>query len=360
MFVRNLPLFRIDCCDADRETTVGQTASRGSVSVLIPARDEAEGIAACIRSALNSEQVDVEVIVLDDHSSDQTAAIVQDLDAQDDRVRYVAGEELPASWNGKQFACYQLAAAASHDCIVFLDADVRLRPQALQIMIDEKQRRGVSLISQFPHQVTGTFAEQAMIPLMHFILLGYLPFARMQSSTHPAYSAGCGQCFLTTQADYQIAGTHRAIAASRHDGLKLPKIFRRANLSTDVVDGTDLADCRMYTSTSEVINGVLKNAVEGIAHPARIVPFTVLLLGSSFAPLAAAVWAIAIGNQLAIAVSLVALLVAHVPRFLAAVQFRQSWLGAATHCIAMPLFVLLQWIALANHLRGKQVAWRGR
>jgi hypothetical protein len=182
----------------------------------------------------------------------------------------------------------------------------------------------------------------------------------MRSSVHPAYAAGCGQFFLTTQHEYQQAGTHQALAASRHDGIKLPKAYRRANLSTDVIDGTDLAQCRMYDSTKQVINGILKNAVEGVAHPARIVPFTVLLLGSTVLPVVLAVIAVATGNRVAAVIAILAAVISHVPRVLAATSFRQSWLSVICHTFTTLAFVCLQWVALTLHLCGKQVAWRGR
>lgn len=352
MFLRNLPRFRIQKSIAVSDTQ--------AVSVLIPARDEAEAIAACVDAALASQGVAVEVIVLDDHSTDATAVVVQEMVRNDSRVRYVAGQELPGDWNGKQFACKQLADAATQSNLVFLDADVRLRPEALCTLVYEKRKRDVALISQFPHQVTLTVAEKTLIPLMHYILLGYLPFARMRASSHPAYAAGCGQCFLTTKTEYEAAGTHQAIRGSRHDGLKLPKAYRQAGLATDVIDGTDLADCRMYCTAGEVINGVLKNAHEGIANPARIVPFTILLLGGSVLPVVVFAASIATQNLWTGVISFVAIIAGHLPRLLAAGYFRQSWLGAILHSPGTLVFVLLQWIALVNHLRGKQVAWRGR
>ncbi len=114
----------------------------------------------------------------------------------DSRVRYVPGAVLPSGWNGKQYACKQLADAASHERLLFLDADVRLQPEALATLLAHQDATDVALLSAFPHQETGTVLEKLIIPMMHFILLGFLPLARMRASTHPAYAAGCGQLFL--------------------------------------------------------------------------------------------------------------------------------------------------------------------
>jgi glycosyltransferase involved in cell wall biosynthesis len=327
---------------------------------LIPARDEAGGIANSIEAALASQHVDAEVIVLDDHSTDDTAEIVKRISESDSRVRYVLGAVVPSGWNGKQHACIQLAEAASHERWLFLDADVRLQPEALATLLARQDATDVALLSAFPHQETGTLLEKLIIPLMHFILLGFLPLARMRASTHPAYAAGCGQLFLTRRESYRKAGTHAVICQSRHDGLKLPRAYRAAGLTTDVIDGTKIADCRMYRSAGQVIRGVMKNAIEGIANPRLIVPFSVLLLGGSVLPVVTLVWSIVEPSPVAFALSIVGVVIGHLPRAIGAVRFRQSWLGVLFHSLATLLFVALQWIALAFHLLGRRIAWRGR
>lgn len=330
------------------------------VSVLIPARDEAAGIASAMRAALHSDGVRVEVVVLDDHSKDATPDIVSAVSQRDTRVRLIRGRSLPEGWNGKQYACWQLASAAEHSTLVFLDADVRLARDALRRLCDERQRTGVALLSAFPHQVTETLMEKLLIPMMHFILLGFLPIARMRQSTHPAYAAGCGQLFVTSRADYEIAGGHAAIRGSRHDGIMLPKAYRRAGLSTNICDGTEIASCRMYQSGREVWVGLLKNASEGIANRRLIVPFTVMLLGGSVLPLALLPLSLASRSSWAIAVTLAACLLAWLPRWLGAVRFAQSKLGALLHPLAVLLFIALQWQSLYYQWRGKQISWRGR
>lgn len=359
LFLANLPLF---CCvpAAEQAPSDSSPSELQAASILIPARDEASGIGGCIEAALASAGVAVEVVVLDDDSTDPTAAIVADHAARDPRVRLITGNPLPPGWNGKQHACKQLAEAAQHDRLVFIDADVRLAPDAIGQLIAYQDRTGVGLLSAFPHQLTGTWLETWLIPIMHFVLLGYLPFSRMRSQLDPSLAAGCGQLFLTTRLAYQQAGTHESIKASRHDGVKLPRAYRRSGLMTDVVDGTDLADCRMYRGAAEVVRGVLKNATEGIANPRLILVFTVLLLGCSLLPVIALVFSVVRSDVIATIVSVVALVLAHVPRLVAAKRFRQSWLGAICHIPATITFVTLQWLALAGHLTGRQVTWRGR
>lgn len=355
LFWANLPLFQ-----CSPKVPSDERNDQSSVSVLIPARDEEAGIEACVRSALASTGVDVRVIVMDDASTDRTAEIVTAITQQDSRVRLIQGQGLPPGWNGKQHACLRLAEHASTDHFVFLDADVRLRQDALERLLHYRHQNHVDLLSAFPQQITGTWLERWLIPMMHFILLGYLPFARMRSDNSPSLAAGCGQLFLTSRDAYKAAGTHEAIKDSRHDGVKLPRAYRAAGLTTDVIDGSDMATCRMYHNAREVIRGVLKNATEGIANPRVIAIFTVFLLGCSLLPVVALLMAIAATNPIAATLSIAALAIAHTPRLIAAHRLHQSWFGAICHIPATTFFIILQWIALAMHIAGRQVRWRGR
>ncbi|MCO8120961.1 glycosyltransferase [Stieleria sp. TO1_6] len=354
MLLANLPLF------CDQTTNDATDRELPPVSVLVPARDEADSISNCIDSALASKAITIEVIVLDDQSTDATPAIVHRYADMDPRVRLVRGKPLPPGWNGKQYACAQLADAARYEHLLFLDADVRLSADAIRKLAQHLDDNDAGLLSAFPHQITGTWLEKWLIPMMHFILLGYLPFARMRRDCQPSLAAGCGQLFLTTRQSYDHAGTHAAIKSSRHDGVKLPRAYRAAGIMTDVIDGSDLAECRMYQNTRQVVRGLMKNASEGIANPRLIIVFTVLLLGCSLLPLAGLVVAVVGQHWTATAICVVALVVAHLPRLIAAAQFRQSWLGACCHLPATFTFVALQWFALGNQLLGRQVAWRGR
>ena len=220
-----------------------------SVDVLIPARDEERNIAACIEDVLTSRDVAVSVYVLDDASTDGTAEIVRVIAARDARVRLVQTRELPAGWNGKQHACWLLSQQSTAPLLLFLDADVRLHPDAVAACVASQWKSGVALLSGFPRQITVGWLEKLLLPLIHFVLLAFLPMGRMRSTTKPAYAAGCGQFFLAERAAYFASGGHAAIRDTRHDGLRLPQSFRQSGYSTDLIDLTELASVRMYDST---------------------------------------------------------------------------------------------------------------
>jgi hypothetical protein len=350
---RNLPLFRrapasSDACEA--------------VSVLIPARDEEAGIAEAIESVLANSQVEMEVIVMDDHSTDQTAQIVNGLAKRDNRVRLAHAPELPDGWNGKQHACWQLAQLANFDLLLFMDADVRLSPDALHRMGLEKRLTGVALLSGFPRQVMVTLAEKLLVPMMYFVLLGYLPLARMRASPGPEFGAGCGQLFLADKAAYQASGGHGSISSSRHDGLKLPRSFRAAGFATDLFDASDIARVRMYSGWSSVLRGLMKNANEGIANGRLILPFSILLLGSAVLPTLSLAHALFYGwSRWSIGLLVLASLLSFAPRAMIARRLGQSWIGVLLHPLAVAIFVALQWIVWIRDCLGMgQVSWKGR
>jgi glycosyltransferase involved in cell wall biosynthesis len=346
---------------ATSESSFVEAASRTPLSICIPARNEEKSIGAALTCLLASDHDAYEVLVLDDHSEDNTAAIVSNWMSQTDKVKLISSAPLLPGWNGKQHACWQLAQAAKHDFLLFLDADVRVKTDALKRILAERSIRDVSLLSGFPRQETGTFSEKLLIPMMHYILLCYLPLDRMRATTDPGFAAGCGQLFLAKKSDYFACGGHSAIQGSRHDGIQLPRAFRRAGFSTDLFDATDLATCRMYETFLQVQRGLLKNATEGIANSRLIVPFTVLLLGGSILPLILLAvgwlqgWSLASMGFLLMLSGL-----AWLPRLIAANRFRQPLLGAFFHPVAISWFVTLQWIALIRQLLGLKTRWRGR
>ena len=183
---------------------------RARVSVLIPARDEAANIGAALDLALAQEDAEIEVLVLDDGSIDGTGGIVAARAAADPRVRLLKGAPLPSGWNGKQHACHQLSKAARMPLLLFVDADVRLAPDAATRMHAYLLRRRLDLVSGFPRQVTRTIGEIVAIPQILVLLLGYLPFPMARLLPGTGFAAGCGQLMMVRAEAYRAAGGHAA------------------------------------------------------------------------------------------------------------------------------------------------------
>lgn len=366
MVARNLGLFLRP--NTIYETEADADSDAVGVSVLIPARNEASGIRDAIASVLQSSYEKFEVIVLDDHSTDETREIVAHLATTDDRLAWHASDTLPDRWNGKQHACWQLAERARFETLLFMDADVRLSADALPLLVGELRRTDVDLLSGFPRQIMQSTSEHMLIPMMYFLLLGYLPLDRMRATTNEEFGAGCGQLFLAKRESYFLADGHRSIQGSRHDGLRLPRSFRKHGLRTDLVDASEIAQVRMYAGVGQVTHGILKNATEGIANSRLIGLFSVLLLGGSVLPIFGFAHALFYGWiqrgggwWWATWLLGAATLVGWIPRILIARRLGHSIQGVILHPIAVAWFVGLQWIAFLRSISGaKPLAWRGR
>lgn len=350
--ISNLRLFR---------APAGPPPPGTSVSILIPARNEEGNIAACVGAALASKDVSVEVVVLDDHSDDGTAAIVKGLARADPKLRLERAPPLPAGWCGKQHACHVLARRARYPVLLFIDADVRLAPEAAGAAAGFLLSRDIGLASGFPRELTGSAAERLMIPLIHLLLLGYLPMALMRRRSDVGLAAGCGQLIIVRKDAYVRAGGHAAIRASLHDGLMLTRAFRRAGIMTDLFDATGLASCRMYEGGRALWSGFAKNATEGMATPRALPLWTVLLFGGHVLPWALLPVCVAAGAPaIAVAASAVGVFANLALRAALAARFRQSWVAILAHPLSMLAMLALQWSALISAGLGKPASWRGR
>jgi len=341
-------------------------ATRGvRVAVCIPARNERDNVEACVRSALASRDVDVRAYVYDDESTDGTGEIVARLAAEDARVVVVPRRPLPAGWNGKQHACFRMAEHGlaydpTLEWFLFTDADVRLEPDAVARALGFAQRADAALVSTVPREITGSVGEMLLVPLIHFVLMGYLPFGRMRATRDPAASAACGQFVLVSRAAYRASGGHEGFRDSMHDGVKFPRAVRRAGLRTDLYDGTESVSCRMYRGFAQTWRGFAKNAYEGLGNLGLLAFITVWHLVGHLVPWAVCLsWDSRSETSVALVLAVAAITCALTYRTLLCLRFRQSWLNVPLHPISIATLTAVQWWSLWLHRTGRR-GWKGR
>jgi cellulose synthase/poly-beta-1,6-N-acetylglucosamine synthase-like glycosyltransferase len=331
------------------------------VDVCIPARNEAANIEACVQGVLASAQVPVRACVYDDQSTDATLEILIRLAATDARVIRVPTDPLPAGWNGKQWGCERMGRASDATWLLFTDADVRMDPRAVAAAVRFALRSGSDLVSTFPREVCGSLGEALAVPMIHFVLLGYLPMGFMRRDRRPALAAGCGQFLLVRREVWQRSGGHAAFKASMHDGIKLPRSVRAAGGQTDLFDGTELVSCRMYRGFGQSWRGFVKNAYEGLGSIGTLLFFTTMHVVGHLTPwmivvvsLAGVGWARAMVGHAALAIAL-----AYLTRLMLAVRFRQPWSAVLLHPVGVALMTAIQWTSLWVASRGRR-EWKGR
>jgi len=237
-----------------------------AVSILIPARDEAESIGTTVTTLLQQCYPALEVIVLDDHSSDGTGHIANAATAGNPHFRLLTGAPLPEGWSGKNWACHQLAEAAQFDLLLFTDADVQWQPTALNAIVALQQAEAADLLTVWPTQQTISWGERLVVPLMNFAIWAYLPIWLVHHTPYPSAAAANGQCLLFRRDAYGRSGGHKAIRNHVLDDLLLAQRVKATGGRLRMADGNGLVSCRMYTNWAEVYYGYAKNILAGHRH----------------------------------------------------------------------------------------------
>ncbi len=233
------------------------------LSVLIPARNEAAVIGDTVQALLAQTYTDFEVIILDDASTDATAAIAQSAGAGDPRLRVIRGEPLPAGWMGKNWACHQLSQAAAGEWLIFTDADVRWLPGALTALAEAMTRTRADMLTVWPTQWTLTWSERLVVPLMALAVLGYLPLPLVHYTPWPIFAAANGQCLAFRRVAYQTVGGHAAVRGHIIEDVALARRTKARGLRLRMADGAGLVACRMYRDWPSVRDGFAKNILAG-------------------------------------------------------------------------------------------------
>lgn len=225
------------------------------VSLLVPCRDEAANLVRTLPTWLG--QPVVELLLLDDGSSDGTADVAREIAGDDPRVRVLAGEPLPDGWLGKPWACQQLADAATGDLLVFCDADVELHPGAIAAVAAAAREQDADLLSAFPRQ-DARGAERLLVPLIDEVLLAFLPFALLSAPVPEAASAN-GQLLAFRRSAYDALGGHAAVRAAVVEDVRLAYTTRRAGLRLGIALGGPYVQARMYDGYRAAVRGLGKS-----------------------------------------------------------------------------------------------------
>ena len=230
------------------------------VSVIVPARNEAHNIEACVRSILGSSWPSIEVIVVNDSSSDETGAIAAAIARMDTRLHVLDAPPLPDGWMGKQWACHTGAAAARGDFLLFTDADTRYTPELVTRAVNALRARAADLLSVGGAQLMETFWERLLQPHIFWILAArYGSPDTMSRSTNPINKIANGQFMLVTRSAYAAEGGHAAVRQHVAEDLRIAQEWTRHGRSVQLVMTTDEFATRMYRGLGEVARGWGKN-----------------------------------------------------------------------------------------------------
>jgi chlorobactene glucosyltransferase len=236
--------------------------SQPLISVLIPARDEAERIGACLIGLAGQSYRNFELVVVDDHSADATAAIVGRYAMQLPALNVLPSAALPDGWSGKCWACWQAAGRAHGDWLLFLDADVMPRPELLAALVARAEAHSLDLLTLMPFQQLGSLAERVIMPAFFALLYGLYPLDQV-SDARSSVAFANGPCLLIRREVYFAIGGHQAVRASILEDTELGRIVKAAGYRLEAAAAPDLIAARMYVGWASLAEGLGKNAVAG-------------------------------------------------------------------------------------------------
>lgn len=257
-----------------------------SVAVAIPMRNESANVTEVLSTIFAQQGIsELSILVLDDQSSDDTAAL---LAAQNDRrLRWFEGEPLPQGWLGKNFAAHQIASKANSDYLMFMDADVRLAPNAIASSISLMEKCGLDFLSPYPRQIAITWLERLVQPLLQWSWFVSVPLRFAERFPRTSMAVANGQFFIVKRAAYEKSGGHETIKSEVLDDLELARSLIRNGYRGTVADGSDVAYCRMYNSSRELIAGYAKSQWRAFGNIFGSALMILILATSSIIPLIA-------------------------------------------------------------------------
>jgi chlorobactene glucosyltransferase len=333
------------------------------VSVIVPARDEAVNIEACVRSILATTYQPLEVIVVDDRSGDGTPDIVERLagePAVGGRLRLVRGAELPPGWIGKQWAIVQGYRVARGELLVFADADTRHHPELVPRTVRALGAERVDLVSVLSRQEMVSFWERLVQPHVLVALAARVGDVRRVNRTRIAWDAlASGQYILTPRATYQRVGTHEAVKHSVIEDLALAQAYVRHQLDIFLVHGSEYMSTRMYRDLAGIVAGWSKNLALGVPLMFPPIPLVrraapYLMWLPALCWIVPPVWWALYGASWAATTTLVSLAI-----WVVVYGAEQAPVGYA---LLYPLgAAMVAYIMIRSALRGsRRVEWRGR
>ncbi|MCF8363056.1 MAG: glycosyltransferase [Prolixibacteraceae bacterium] len=229
------------------------------ISVVIPARNEQDNLKNILGDLKHLDYQNFEVIVCNDHSTDKTLEVLNHYKQIIPQLQYFTNETLPDGWMGKNFACYKLAQRASGDWLLFLDADVRVKPQLLNRAITYVNKRKVKLLSIFPEQIIRTTGEWKTIPVMNWILLSFLMLPSVKIKWFSSLSAANGQMMFFDAKTYHAHQWHHMVKDKNVEDIMIARLMKKNRYPVAVLLGDNDILCRMYHNYQSALNGFSLN-----------------------------------------------------------------------------------------------------
>src|SRR5829696_7948180 len=248
-----------------RQAPLAPGAAAPRVSIVVAARDEARAVEAAVRSLLRQDYPDLEVVAVDDRSTDGTGELLDRLAAAEPRLHVAHVVALPAGWLGTTYALAQGARTATGDLLLFTDADVMLERTSLSRAVALMEARGIDHLAVGP----GLSIPSVWLALVvNFFMLSFLLFQRPWRAADPRSRdhIGIGAFNLVYRSAYERAGGHARVALRPDDDVKLGKSLKQSGARQLFADGRDVVVVEWYRTVGEMTEGLRKNSFAGMEY----------------------------------------------------------------------------------------------
>ncbi|OQB47580.1 MAG: GalNAc(5)-diNAcBac-PP-undecaprenol beta-1,3-glucosyltransferase [Firmicutes bacterium ADurb.Bin153] len=254
------------------------TESTRKLSILVPARNEQDNIEKCVRSLMGQDYPNYEIVVLNDNSTDATGEILERLRLEDPRIRIIDGTPLPQGWLGKNWACMQLAEAATGEILFFTDADTEHEPFSASASVALMEDRNPGMMSGFVKQRMDTLGEKLVVPLMLWGMLCFTPVIVMHYMKYSFLTAACGQYMVFDRKAYFKVGGHSSVKARVDEDKEFARVMKQNGFPVIMADATRMISCKMYGGFKEAVRGFSKNVFSAFNY--RVLPFVLVWLAA--------------------------------------------------------------------------------
>jgi len=333
------------------------------VSIMVPARNEAENIKMCVTSLLKQDYTNIEILVLDDNSTDDTSLIVKRIAEKDSRVKLITGKPLKDGWIGKSYACHQLAKHARGRYFLFTDADTLHFKNAVSSTIGCLIKNKLDALSAIPKQIMVGIHERLVVTWVHFGILSLLPLILIKKSKYPLFCTANGQCMLFKREVYRKIGGHKSIKTKILEDIHISKQVKRHGYRFMLFDGSKNIYCRMYRNFRGLIKGFSKFMFAAfdfkVFNIAVVILFisVIFLFPFIFLPLGILLfnWPYPIVNLIIIQIFIVLTM-----RIILAIRLNNRILDTFLHPVSMVYIILLCINSVLQTKFGEGAYWKDR
>lgn len=236
-----------------------------AVSIVIPARNEERNLEQALKSVLDLDYPDIEIIVVNDRSTDRTEVILDKMAQRDPRLNVVTIESLPVGWIGKPRALHVGAERARGEFLLFTDADIMFHPFALRKAVAHVQTNGFDHVALIPKgTMPGNFLTTLSATFAMFMFMIFKPWEARNPRSRCYMGVGAFNLIRTSV--YRALGGHEPVALRPDDDLKFGKLVKDAGYGQDVLNGRGMVTVEWYRSVAELIDGLMKNMFAGMEY----------------------------------------------------------------------------------------------